>query len=225
MRTLLAAMQRRVAFRTVTVPVDPVRQLRGTTETAGRGHCLHQARQARTGDVERWLRARGPGPLVAAAAVSEIGAVRVHVTLLSILSIAVHGELGTPKNRRRDKSKNQGVPWFVAHCRSITRSAVRRVQATAVDTGYGRVCGKAERPAKTALSENLTERPLLRNFLHPPNREELDVGHRHPLGPGMKRRQAGWSERDAPEVRLRLNWAGHGERLDEGVGIPGVSGV
>src|ERR1035438_1442930 len=35
---------------------------------------------------------------------------------------------------------------------------------------------------KTALSENLTERPLLRNFLHPLNREELDVGHCHPLG-------------------------------------------
>src|ERR1035438_2792286 len=35
---------------------------------------------------------------------------------------------------------------------------------------------------KLALSENLTERPLLRNFLHPLNREELDVGDRHPLG-------------------------------------------
>src|ERR1039457_794763 len=35
---------------------------------------------------------------------------------------------------------------------------------------------------KMALSENLTERLLLRNFLHPLNREELDVGHRHPLG-------------------------------------------
>src|ERR1039457_1585479 len=34
----------------------------------------------------------------------------------------------------------------------------------------------------TALSENLTKQPLLRNFLHPLNREELDVGHRHPLG-------------------------------------------
>src|ERR1022692_4040040 len=33
-----------------------------------------------------------------------------------------------------------------------------------------------------ALSENLTKQPLLRNFLHPLNREELDVGHRHPLG-------------------------------------------
>src|ERR1017187_10265131 len=35
---------------------------------------------------------------------------------------------------------------------------------------------------KGALSENLTKQPLLRNFLHPLNREELDVGHRHPLG-------------------------------------------
>src|ERR1022692_1203969 len=33
-----------------------------------------------------------------------------------------------------------------------------------------------------ALSENLTKQPLLRNFLHPLNRAELDVGHRHRLG-------------------------------------------
>ena len=38
------------------------------------------------------------------------------------------------------------------------------------------------RSKKAALSENLTERPLLRNFLHPLNRKELDVGQRHPLG-------------------------------------------
>ena len=38
------------------------------------------------------------------------------------------------------------------------------------------------RRAETALSENLTDRPLLRNFLHPLNREELDVGYGHPLG-------------------------------------------
>src|ERR1039458_607814 len=30
-----------------------------------------------------------------------------------------------------------------------------------------------------ALSENLTKQPLLRNFLHPLNREELDVGDRN----------------------------------------------
>ena len=97
MGALLAAMQWGVAFRTVAVPIDPVRQLRGTTEAASGGHCLYQARQARTGYVERRFRARGPGPLVAAAALSEIRAVRVHVAWLSVLSIAVHGELGTPK--------------------------------------------------------------------------------------------------------------------------------
>ena len=39
-------------------------------------------------------------------------------------------------------------------------------------------------------------------------------------GPGKRR-----FERDAAGAGLRLNWAGHGERLDEGVGIPRVSGV
>jgi len=43
-----------------------------------------------------------------------------------------------------------------------------------------------------ALSENLTERPLLRSFLHPLNREELDVGHRHPLGLQQQIPQASW---------------------------------
>ena len=33
-----------------------------------------------------------------------------------------------------------------------------------------------------ALSENLTDWPPLCNFLHPLNREELDVEHGHPLG-------------------------------------------
>jgi hypothetical protein len=33
-----------------------------------------------------------------------------------------------------------------------------------------------------ALSENLTDWPPLCNFLHPLNREELDVEHAHPLG-------------------------------------------
>src|ERR1022692_3802714 len=48
MGALLAAMQRGVTFRTVAVPIDPVRQLRGTTETASCGHCLYEAWQART---------------------------------------------------------------------------------------------------------------------------------------------------------------------------------
>src|ERR1017187_10370996 len=75
-----------------------------------------------------------------------------------------------------------------------------------------------------ALSENLTKRPLLRNFLHPLKCEEptlvtalrLDMDERH---------RSGWFERDAEGAGLRLNWAGHGKRLDEGVGIPGLSGL
>ena len=74
-----------------------------------------------------------------------------------------------------------------------------------------------------ALSENLTKQPPLRNFLHPLNREELDVGHRHPLGRGHRGRD--WFGRDAEGAGLRLNWAGHGERLDEGVGISGIPGL
>src|ERR1035438_4910119 len=52
-------------------------------------------------------------------------------------------------------------------------------QASAITSGSNFVLGPI---LYSALSENLTERPLLRNFLHPLNREELDVGNRHPLG-------------------------------------------
>jgi hypothetical protein len=83
--------------------------LRGTTETASRRNRLNQARQARTGYVERWFRTRRPGPLIAAA-VSEIRAIRVHITRLSVLSVAVHGEVGTPKSRRGNKVSNPGAP-------------------------------------------------------------------------------------------------------------------
>src|ERR1017187_10454283 len=75
-----------------------------------------------------------------------------------------------------------------------------------------------------ALSENLTKRPLLRNFLHPLNCEEptlvtvirLAMDERH---------RSGWFERDAEGAGLPLNWAGRAARLDEGVGIPGLSGL
>src|ERR1035438_2954080 len=50
-----------------------------------------------------------------------------------------------------------------------------------------------------------------------------DVGHRHPLGRGHRGRD--WFGRDAEGAGLRLNWAGHGERLDEGVGISGIPGL
>src|ERR1035438_5113300 len=50
-----------------------------------------------------------------------------------------------------------------------------------------------------------------------------DVGHRHPIGRGHRGRD--WFGRDAEGAGLRLNWAGHGERLDEGVGISGIPGL
>jgi hypothetical protein len=82
----------------------------------------------------------------------------------------------------------------------------------------------SSRMEKAAVSENLTERPPLRNFLHPLNREEPTLVTAIRLA-GDERHRGGWSERDAEGVGLRLNWAGHGERLDEGVGIPGMSGL
>src|ERR1022692_2976527 len=71
---------------------------------------------------------------------------------------------------------------------------------------------------KGALSENLTKRPLLRNFLHPLNCEEPTLVTAIRLAMD-ERHRSGWFERDAEGAGLRLNWAGHGERLDEGVGI------
>src|ERR1017187_8776506 len=76
----------------------------------------------------------------------------------------------------------------------------------------------------TALSENLTKRPLLRNFLHPLNCEEPTLVTAIRLAMD-ERHRSGWFERDAEGAGLRLNWAGHGERLDEGVGIPVLSGL
>src|ERR1017187_6863841 len=66
----------------------------------------------------------------------------------------------SPTNRSMSESTRPfGFNWSTIRCRSLSISSIF-----------------------WALSENLTERPLLRNFLHPLNREELDVGHRHPLG-------------------------------------------
>src|ERR1039457_5570777 len=82
----------------------------------------------------------------------------------------------------------------------------------------------ASSPKLLALSENLTKRTLLRNFLHPLNCEEPTLVTAIRLAMDDRHR-SGWFERDAEGAGLRLNWAGHGERLDEGVGIPGLSGL
>src|ERR1039457_3782451 len=77
---------------------------------------------------------------------------------------------------------------------------------------------------KVALSENLTKPPLLRNFVHPLNCDEPTLVTAIRLAMD-ERHRCGWFERAAEGAGLRLNWAGHGERLDEGVGIPGLSGL
>src|ERR1039457_1422224 len=84
--------------------------------------------------------------------------------------------------------------------------------------------GSTTSGGNSALSENLTKRPLLRNFLHPLNCEEPTLVTAIRLAMD-ERHRSGWFERDAEGAGLRLNWAGHGERLDEGVEIPGLSGV
>jgi hypothetical protein len=75
---------------------------------------------------------------------------------------------------------------------------------------------------KKALSENLTERPLLRNFLHPLNREEPTLVTAIRLAEDA---EGVTGLGDAEGAELRLSWAGHGERLDEGIGISGISGL
>src|ERR1039457_4364254 len=56
----------------------------------------------------------------------------------------------------------------------------------------------------TALSENLTKRPLLRNFLHPLNCEEPTLVTAIRLAMD-ERHRSGWFERDAEGAGLRLN--------------------
>src|ERR1017187_6147666 len=66
---------------------------------------------------------------------------------------------------------------------AATRSIFGRTGTRPTGAFWPRICAiPRARNGKRALSENLTKQPLLRNFLPPLNREELDVGPRHPLG-------------------------------------------
>jgi hypothetical protein len=88
---LLAAMQRRIAFRTEATEIGPRRQGGGTTETPRRRNVLNQTRQAGAGHIQRRARSLGLGAVFAAARPVGI-AVRIHVPVLSVLAVAVHGE-------------------------------------------------------------------------------------------------------------------------------------
>ncbi len=62
-RALLAAMERRSAFGALAIERSRVREQRRRAVVTARGcHCLNEARQARSGDIERWARARGLRP-------------------------------------------------------------------------------------------------------------------------------------------------------------------
>src|ERR1017187_5778745 len=75
-----------------------------------------------------------------------------------------------------------------------------------------------------ALSENLTKRPLLRNFLHPLNCEEPTLVTAIRLAMDERHRRGGF-ERDAEGAGLHQNGAVHGNRRDEGLGFPGLWGL
>jgi hypothetical protein len=92
MRALLAAVQRRIAFRAIRFEIDTRGQRGGAVEAPGRRHGLHQAREAGACDVDG-----GPWPLLAwllllllritAPVLRVAGLV---VATLSILTISVH---------------------------------------------------------------------------------------------------------------------------------------
>jgi hypothetical protein len=88
-RTLFAAVQLGVALGTSASEVGPRRERGGAVVTTGCGHVLDQTRQPGAGYIEGRPRPLGLGPVSAWA---PTVAVRVHVPVLSILAITVHGE-------------------------------------------------------------------------------------------------------------------------------------
>src|ERR1019366_5699224 len=113
---------------------------------------------------------------------------------------------------------------FKPHADPHAVNGVRRNLQVRRGSWRHKLCAIVQKIGNAALSENLTKRPLLRNFLHPLNCEEPTLVTAIRLAMD-ERHRSGWFERDAEGAGLRLNWAGHGERLDEGVGIPGLSGL
>jgi hypothetical protein len=88
---LLATVQRYIAFRAVAREIDSFGQGRGAVVTARRSHVLDEARQPGAGHVNGGARPLRLGTVIAAKAFGI--AVCIHVTVLSVLAIAVHGEI------------------------------------------------------------------------------------------------------------------------------------
>jgi hypothetical protein len=89
-RALLAAVQRHVAFRARTRKVSSRGKRRRAIKTAGGGDVLHQAREAGAGYVDG--RAGALGFRTVRPRTSGL-AVVIHVSVLSILAITVHGKV------------------------------------------------------------------------------------------------------------------------------------
>ena len=89
MRALFAAMQLGVALRAGTSEFGSGREGCCAVETTGRSYVLHQTGQPGTGHVDRRAGALRLGTLVARAFGVAVG---IHVPVLSVLAIAVHGE-------------------------------------------------------------------------------------------------------------------------------------
>src|ERR1035441_2089182 len=79
------------------------------------------------------------------------------------------------------------------------------------------VCRLLLENRKRALSENLTKRPLLRNFLNPLTCEEPTLVTAIRLAMD-ERHRSGWFERDAVFLVLRRHRGSHLLPLDEGFG-------
>src|SRR5258708_38659961 len=88
MRALFAAVELRVTLRAVARQVGFRGQGGGAVETARSGDRLHQSWETGAGHVQGRTRALRFGPVLAKA----LALARVHVPVLSVFAIAIHGE-------------------------------------------------------------------------------------------------------------------------------------
>lgn len=87
MRTLLAAVQIGITFGTYAIHVRAGRQGGCAIEATGRSHVLHQPGKAGAGYVNGGTRTLRLGPVFTRPARL---AIRIHVPLLSVLTVIVH---------------------------------------------------------------------------------------------------------------------------------------
>ena len=116
MCALFAAVQRRRALRTSALEIDVFRQRDCAVPAAARCYRLYHPRQPRTGHVEGRTRSFGLSLLIPRPAL----AVRVHIAVLSVFAVAVHGRLQA--SFRNTKADHQGYSDPAGIHRSAARS-------------------------------------------------------------------------------------------------------